>query len=178
VGSRTALVLSLLLAAVAVLLIWLLRSSTRPVEAAPPRVTQADPVVPPRLPPAVRLDAATRAAAPPPPDPPKPDEQGALQPVADTIADARARLLVSTRSPGRPGGGVGGRQRLVFWYTLVTDGTNAHIEDVEPIDSDLGDAALAQCVIDRVTAARWPMPSASPGRRKLQESFSAADLTP
>jgi hypothetical protein len=169
--------LSVALLVVACVIIWMLRSAHRPQDAvaARPPAEEIPAHRPLPAPIAVRSDGGTQApsvAA----EPPRVDEHGPAKPIAETLREARAQLLAAARACPQPRRALDGHQRIVFWYELSSPAGQAHVDEVELIDSDLGDAVLAQCVLDRVAAARWPLPQMA--KRKLQESFNAAELAP
>lgn len=180
--------LAFVAAAAALGAIFWLRGRARPSEAPPPSdsveptvvaPTPAEPMTVPE-PSAAASPSGSATIAEPAQVPvvePKGSDPATL---ADVTAAVRSAIKKEVRrcNPGRPITPAIANKRIVFYFTQQLVSGAVKLVDVAKIDSDLDDARLESCILNRVADVRLSAPGATDAQPRLQETVDLRDLAP
>lgn len=167
--------------AIAVVAVWKLRTSQSPAapDPAPVKVGPKG-TAPHRLStPATPADDAPQPPERGEPTAPQPDDTVAARPIAellravpDEMRDAAAHCLDPARHPPNSA------ERVTFRYTVVYTEGEASVAEVIPVDTNMADEDLQNCILDAVEELVWPVAGARERSSPRQQlSISIHDLS-
>lgn len=180
----------LVVAAAILVAVWQLRGSQTPSTAPTQRgrgdapATETTPAGTPKQRPALRSAAGSEAKKPEPPALPDGTSATSIDmPPTIPMAEVLRRIPPLMKRAAKPCFNpqkhpANSAERVSFRYTVEYLDGRAHVRDVAPMDSNIDDETLQNCILDRVERLSWDA-AGLPDRksRRQQLSISIYDLS-